>query len=249
MSVDSEYSVFLAGESWTSVTFEVKGANVICDSTYEEAAEYLVAALETAGATVDFQPCHIAVEQFPRTPEELDAYDLVLLSDIGADSLQLTAQVAAGSTDVDRCELLAEYVANGGALGMIGGYMSFAGKGGRARYAQTALADVLPVEIGRTDDRVEAPSGAQPRSTDELPAEMPDVWPHILGYNRLKADPEATVWATVDEEPLVVVGDYGSGSAIAVATDCAPHWAPETFLEWEFLPTLWAALLDRVVNN
>ncbi|WP_416840410.1 glutamine amidotransferase [Haloferax sp. DFSO52] len=246
MSADSTCSVLLAGESWFTISFEVKGKNLIRDSTYEEAADYLIAALETAGADVDFQPCHVAVEAFPRTREELDTYDLVILSDIGADSLQLTAQVAASEPDVDRCALLAEYVADGGALGMIGGYMSFAGKGGQARYAQTALADVLPVEIARVDDRVEAPAGPQPMATDDLPADLPDVWPYILGYNRLEADPDATVWATVDDDPLVVVGDYGDGSAFAFATDCAPHWAPEPFLEWESLPTLWEAILDRV---
>lgn len=244
---ENEYAVLLAGESWFSLTFDVMGRNLLRDCTYGDASDYLVAVLESVGATVDVMPTHVVVDAFPRTRDELDVYDLVLLSDVGADSLQITPQVAAGEPDVDRCALLADYVADGGALGMLGGYLSFAGKGGMARYGQTSLADVLPVEIQRGDDRVETPTGPRPRSTEDLPAAIPDEWPAILGYNRLVADGGATVWATVDDDPLLVVGDHGDGSAFAFATDCAPHWAPQSFLEWESLPTLWAAILDRVV--
>jgi uncharacterized membrane protein len=157
--------------------------------------------------------------------------------------------VAAGETDVDRCAVLAEWVHDGGALGMVGGYMSFAGKGGQARYGKTALADVLPVEIADSDDRVETPTGATPRNEAVPGEELPDEWPHVLGYNRFTADPDADVWATVDSDPFVVVGDHGDGNAFAYATDCAPHWAPEAYLDWDYLPTLWDRLVDRVVEG
>ena len=244
----SDDTILLVGESWVSVSLEIKGRNVIQDSQYDEAAAYLTAALESAGATVDFIPCHNVNDEFPTTSDELAAYDLVILSDVGADTLQITPRVAAGKTDVDRCRLLAEYVHNGGALGMIGGYMSFAGKGGKARYGLTPLADVLPVEIARSDDRIEAPNGPHPRPTSSMPGSPPAEWPAILGYNRLTAKPDAEVWARVREDPLLVVGDHGEGSTFAFATDCAPHWAPEPFLEWDYLPTLWTSILDRVTR-
>ncbi|MGA9402790.1 glutamine amidotransferase [Haladaptatus sp.] len=239
-------NVLLAGESWTTVQFEIKGRNVMHDSEYGESSDEFIETLESVGASVTYQPCHVAAKSFPRTAEELDEYDLVLLSDIGADSLQITDRVAAGDTDADRCAVLAHWVRDGGALGMIGGYMSFAGKGGQARYGMTPLADVLPVEIAAGDDRVETPSGAVPKNEGVPDVDLPDEWPHILGYNRTTAKPEAEVWATVQDDPFLVIGDYGDGSSFAYATDCAPHWAPEGLLSWDGLPTLWERVLDRV---
>lgn len=238
-------TVLLAGESWVTVTYEIKGRNVIRDAAYGEAADHFIDTLESVGASVAFQPCHVAEESFPRTREGLDDYDVVILSDIGADTLQLTERVRDGETDVDRCALLADWVHDGGALGMVGGYMSFGGKGGQARYASTALADVLPVEIRRVDDRVETPAGATPRG-DVPGLDLPAEWPAVLGYNELEAKPDADVWATVNDDPFLVVGDYGDGSAFAYATDCAPHWAPESLLEWEHLPSVWNRVLERV---
>ena len=240
-------NVLLAGESWVTVQLEIKGRNVVQDSTYGEAADRFVETLEAVGASVTFQPCHVAAESFPRTESELDEYDLVILSDVGADTLQITEQVADGDTDVDRCALLADWVRDGGALGMVGGYMSFAGKGGQARYGRTRLAEALPVEIADGDDRVETPDGAVPHNDGVPDADLPAEWPHVLGYNRFTAKPGAEVWATVRDDPFLVVGDHGDGSSFAYATDCAPHWAPEGLLSWEHLPTLWSRVLDRVV--
>ncbi|UPV76825.1 glutamine amidotransferase (plasmid) [Halorussus limi] len=239
-------NVLLAGESWVTVQFEIKGRNVLQDSQYGEAADRFVSTLEEVGASVTYQPCHVAAESFPRTTAELDEYDLVILSDVGADTLQITDRVADGDTDVDRCALLAEWVREGGALGMVGGYMSFAGKGGQARYGRTPVADVLPVEVSAGDDRVETPDGAVPQNEGVPGADLPAEWPHVLGYNRTVAKSDADVWATVRSDPFLAVGDYGDGSSFAYATDCAPHWAPEGLLSWDHLPTLWRRVLDRV---
>lgn len=237
--------VLVAGESWHEVSMIVKAQDVTTSSTYTEAGEYLIASLEAAGADVTYQPCHVAHKEFPRTRAKLDEYDLVVLSDIGAQSLLLTPEVTAGKRDVNRHELLAGYVADGGAVGMVGGYMSFAGENGQAGYARTPLADVLPVDISTHDDRIERPGGVRPRNcgVDELPAE----WPLVLGYNRVSATDASEVLATVGDDPLLVVGEHGEGSSFAFTTDCAEHWAPTEFLEWEHLPDLWSAILSRVV--
>lgn len=242
--VDRFVHVLLAGESWEHISLYVKAQDVSATSRYTEAADYLIAALESAGATVTYQPCHVAFESFPRRPTDFSPYDLVLLSDIGAQSLLLTPDVVDGEPDTNRLTALAEYVRDGGAVGMIGGYLSFAGEQGKAGYGRTVLADVLPVEIAVHDDRVERPAGVVPqnRTIDELPAD----WPPLLGYNRVEAKPDSTVCATVDDDPLLVTGSYGDGSAVAFTSDCAQHWAPKSFLEWEGFPTLWAAILDRV---
>lgn len=125
--------------------------------------------------------------EFPRTREEPAGFDLVILSDVGADTLQVTPEVDAGDRDVDRCTVLAEWVRKGGALGMGGGDMSFAGKGGQARYGNTALADALPVEIADADDRVETPVGATPRNRGVPGNAFPAEWTHVFGYNRVSA--------------------------------------------------------------
>lgn len=241
--------ILLVGESWVTVTFEVKGRNVMRDAEYGEAADRFIATLERAGGNVTYQPCHVAEDAFPRSTEEFDRYDLVILSDVGADTLQITPQVAAGEPDVDRCAVLADWVRDGGALGMIGGYMSFAGKGGQARYGSTPLAEVLPVEISDGDDRVETPTGAIP-TTEGIPdLDIPERWPAILGYNRFAANDNAQVWASVDEDPFLVVGHAGRGSTFAYATDCAPHWASAAFLNWEYLTPLWERIVERVVTG
>ncbi|WP_436925620.1 glutamine amidotransferase [Halosimplex amylolyticum] len=241
--------ILLAGESWQTLTFEIKGQDVLTSAAYDEVADHLIAALEVAGASVEFQPCHVATREFPTTRAELDRYDLVILSDVGADTLQLTETVRNGAADVDRCELLASYVADGGALGMIGGYMSFSGAGGQARYGRTALADVLPVSMEPADDRVERPAGVTPTNEGVPGASLPAEWPAVLGYNRVAADDDADVWATVGDDPLLAVGPHGDGRAFAFTTDCAPHWAPPAFLEWEGLPELWSAILDDVTGR
>lgn len=237
-------NVLLAGESWQEISMVVKAQDVSLSSSYVEAGEHLIAALEHAGADVTYQPAHVAHESFPRTPEAFAEFDLVVLSDIGAQSLLLTPDVKAGRTDADRLQALADYVADGGAVGMVGGYTSFAGEGGQAGYARTPLAEVLPVEIARHDDRVESPAGVHPRNRgiDALPEE----WPAVLGYNRVTAADDADVLATVDDDPLLVVGEHGDGHAFAYTSDCAQHWAPTAFLEWEGFPTLWESILSRV---
>ena len=236
--------VLLAGESWHVVSMAVKAQDVTASSTYTEAGDYLIAALESIGADVTYQPCHVAYRDFPKTKAEFDEYDLVILSDIGSQSLLLTPAVADGTAEPNRLQVLADYVADGGAVGMIGGYMSYAGEQGRAGYAKTPLADALPVEISHYDDRIERPAGVHPQNQDI--EELPEEWPAVLGYNRFAADDDADVLATVDDDPLLVVGDHGEGSAFAFATDCAEHWAPMPFLEWEYLPDMWDAVLERV---
>ncbi|MFC5278082.1 glutamine amidotransferase [Halorubrum rubrum] len=236
--------VLLAGESWHEVTMEVKARDVTTSSTYTEAGEYLIAALEATGADVTYQPSHVAAQEFPSTQSELDKFDVVILSDIGSRSLLLTPAVAAGKPEPNRLQVLAEYVADGGAVGMIGGYMSYAGEQGQAGYDKTPLADVLPVEIAHHDDRIERPAGVHPQNCGI--EGLPEEWPAVLGYNRFTADDEADVLATVDNDPLLVVGNYGEGSAFAFATDCAEHWAPKPFLEWSYLPDMWSAVLTRI---
>ena len=97
----------------------------------------------------------------PATLEALSAYDVILLSDIGANTLLLHPDTwLNGKSTPNRLKLLKQWVEQGGALGMCGGYLSFAGINAAAKYYRTAIEDILPANIHTFDDRVEAPEGA-----------------------------------------------------------------------------------------
>jgi uncharacterized membrane protein len=187
-------------------------------------------------------PNHVAATDFPFTAEELGAWDVVLLSDIGSNTLLVPpATFARFEARPNRLAALRDWVRAGGGLGMIGGYLSFQGIDGKANYARTPLADVLPVELELGDDRVEQPEDPVPRlaGAHAVVEGLADEWPALLGYQRVVPRDRAEVLATISGDPLLVVGEAGSGRALAYTSDIGPHWAPPPFLAWEGYRRLW----------
>lgn len=243
---DAAAKVLLAGESWVKHTIHMKGFDQFHSTEYEEGGAAFIAALAGAGIEVDYVRAHEISGRFPRDRDELAAYDAVILSDIGANSFLLTDETFLRSeVTTNRLHEISEYVREGGGLVMVGGYLSFTGIDGRARYAQSPLAEVLPVEMLDYDDRVEVPQGVTPETAAGHPVlgRVADRWPRLLGYNRLRAKDDATVVATVGRDPLLVVGAHGSGRTVAFASDCAPHWAPPEFVEWREYAELWSSIV------
>jgi uncharacterized membrane protein len=203
----------------------------------------LQAALEAGGWQVEHLPNHLAPAQFPTTMDGLAPYDVVILSDIGSNSLLLSPDTFERSLRApNRLTLLRDWTAAGGGLVMVGGYLTFQGIEGKGKYAGTVIEEALPVTISPYDDRVESPEGVTPTVTTEshpLAAGLPTSWPALLGYNRLTARPEATTVAAAGDDPLVVAWEYGQGRAVAFASDCGPHWAPPDFVAWDGYATLW----------
>src|SRR6202167_5597459 len=120
--------VLMAGESWMTHSLHVKGFDSFTTSTYMEGGSALIAALRSGGVDVTYQPCHVAANGFPDTLEALSAFDVVVLSDIGANTLLLRDSTFVRSElTSNRLELLRSYVEDGGALLMIGGYLTFQG--------------------------------------------------------------------------------------------------------------------------
>jgi len=140
-------------------------------------------------------PSHLAGVQFPNTEEGLAAYDVIILSDIGANTLLLHPDTwIHGRPTPNRLRLLREWVARGGGLIMCGGYYSFAGIYGAARYHRTPIEEVLPVDISPYDDRVEAPEGVVPLpvgTEHPILAGVRGPWPALLGYNEVALKPDA----------------------------------------------------------
>ncbi len=183
-------------------------------------------------------PAHAVPDSFPSTPEGLDPYDVLVLLDIGANSLLLSRSVMEQSLpEPNRFELIAEWVRGGGGLLMVGGYFSFNGIDGRARFGQTPVEDVLPVRCLPGDDRQEAPEGITARvHAADHPAlgGAGEQWPLLLGWNRTEARAHAEVLASVAEDPLVAVHQVESGRSAVFTSDCAPHWATPAFCEeWD----------------
>jgi uncharacterized membrane protein len=247
----SVFSVLLAGESWVSYSIHQKGFNSFSTGVYEEGSEPLERALEKKGVSVTCIRAHSAARDFPQSLAGLQKYDVVALSDIGSDTLLLHPDTFAGSKPTpDRLDLIRQYVEKGGGFIMIGGYLSFQGYGGAAHYRFTPVEEVLPVELYDCDDRVECPSGFTPRvaAEHEITRGLPKAWPPLLGYNKVK--PRGTVLVRTGRgDPLLAVGEYGTGRTAAFTSDCSPHWAPPEFVNWEHYGAFWFRLMSWLAKR
>jgi uncharacterized membrane protein len=168
----------------------------------------------------------------------LGEHALIVLSDYPARNLTEANQAA-----------IADAVERGGrGLLMIGGWGSFGGPNGS--YYGTRIAELLPVEIGAADDRVNTPLGtaliAQRESHPAIASihgQEPCV---VVGYNGVRERAGATVLVEghrvhVDAElqprlvksttPVLSVWQRGAGRVGALAPDVMPHWAGG-ILDW-----------------
>ncbi len=243
--------ILLAGESWTSFTTHVKGFDTFYTSVYEEGVEFIGNAIKEAGYELVYMPNHYAPVKFPYTVEELQEYACVILSDIGSNTLLLPPDTfAKGAVHPNRCQAIKDYVLNGGALLMVGGYISFSGIDGKARYQTTPIQDVLPVECLKVDDREEHPEGIKPYLVEKHPA-LKDIdgnWPALLGYNRTLPKENCPVPVKIGNDPLVAFGHFGKGKSAVFTSDCAPHWGTMEFVDWKGYNTLWKGILDYITK-
>jgi uncharacterized membrane protein len=198
------------------------------DTSLLGAAAYLAGLIHRAGWTLDYVPSHLpaGAEWFDRPRS------LYVLSDYPAARLSPPLQ-----------QRLVEAVGAGAGLLMIGGWESYHGCGGD--WDQTAVAAALPVEISRTDDRVNCDQPALVRCVQDHPAVDGLPWnarpPCIGGFNRFQPKRGAEVlletqrfralrdgqefrFEPVSCDPLLVAGTHGDGRVAALATDVAPHW-------------------------
>lgn len=228
--------VLLVGESWITYHTHIKGFDTFYNSEYSSGEKYIKRAFENGGYDFEFMPNHLAMEEFPYKLSELKKYDLLILSDIGANTLLLpNATFNKSEKRANRCDLIKDYVLDGGALLMVGGYMTFSGIDGKGKWQDTSVQDVLPVKIISTDDRREHPEGIIPKvvKNHEIFDGVSSIWPDVLGYNYTEIKEGANLLATVNGDPFIAIGEYGKGRSAVFTTDCAPHWAPPEFCEWK----------------
>ena len=150
------------------------------DTSLLGAAAYLAGLIHRAGWALDYVPSHL--------PADAELFDqprsLYVLSDYPASRLSLPLQ-----------QRLVQAVDAGAGLLMIGGWESYHGCGGD--WDQTAVAAALPVEISRTDDRVNCDQPALVRYVQDHPAVEGLPWisrpPCIGGFNRFQPKSDAKV--------------------------------------------------------
>ncbi len=243
--------VLLVGESWMSAATHYKGFDQFGSVTYHLGAEPLVAALSGSRFSLTYMPAHEASAAFPFDADGLKAWDVVMLSDIGSNTLLLPQQVwLHGHPVPNRLKLVRDFVRDGGGLVMVGGYFSFQGIDGRARWHRTPVEEALPVTCLPHDDRLEVPEGF---CADILAPAHPamaglnEEWPLLLGANEVALRPGAELLARLPEEagghPLLAVGRHGRGRSAAWTSDIGPHWAPQKFCDWPGYARLWMNLL------
>jgi len=245
--------VLLAGESWVSAANHYKGFDQFNSVTFHLGAEPLVVALKDSPFDLHYMKGHEAPEMFPASLDALQAYDAVILSDIGSNSILLHPDVWLKSqTFPNRLKLLRDWVSKGGSLAMIGGYLSYQGIDGRARWHRTPVEDVLPVTCLAYDDRIEIPEGAiasikQPNHP--IVKGIAGDWPPVLGINEvmLKPGSDATLVASLPgdrgEHPLLVAGNYKNGRTVAWTSDIGPHWLSQAFCASAVYRQLWIQML------
>lgn len=245
--------ILFVGESWHVHTTEAKGYDTFTFDYYEEATEYIRTALMANDYEFVHIPSHLVERDFPQSVEALAQYDIVMFSDVGANTMNLPMNVFIRLNPTpNKLKLLREYVREGGAFAMIGGYLSFMGLQGRGAYKRTPVEEILPVTLLEGDDRMEESDGVAPTAADHahpVLAGVPDTWPKLLGYNLLLPKEGSEVVATVNGDPLIVLGTYGKGRTCAFATDCAPHWAPVDFCTWPGYTRLWGNLANWLIGT
>lgn len=250
--------ILLAGESWISTASHIKGFDQFATATYHTGADTFVALLEQTGLHVDWIKAHDVPKDFPDTEEALSQYDVVILSDIGANAILLHTDTWLRSRATpNRLKLIRSYVRNGGGLLMVGGYYSFQGINGGARFRDTPVEDVLPVTIHAFDDRLEVPEGCRLVQAEAhfITAGIEATSaPVLLGLNEVVARGEAKVLLTtqIDDNrshPLLVVGEAGEGRTAAWTSDIGPHWMPDEFLAWPGTATIFTRLLGWLAKQ
>lgn len=242
----SQKNILLVGESWETFSIHIKGFDTFYTSKYEEGADWLIQALNEYNYNLDFIPNHRAASNFPTEKEELQKYDALILSDIGANTLLLHPDTFEKSIPTpNRLKLIKKYVERGGGFLMVGGYLSFQGIEGKAKYKDTPVEEILPVKLQKYDDRVETPAGIYPELVTKHPIieGIPKKFPMFLGYNRFSAKNDSKVLIKGNEDPFLVIGSSGEGRTAAFASDCAPHWGSPEFTEWEYYNRFWGQLL------
>ncbi len=240
--------VLYAGDQAIIQQTYLKGKNSFTFAEVFDEKNFLLDSLEKyQDIDIEYLPTSYVTKEFPKTIEEISVYDVILLSDVGTDTLLLYPNMFTMPLGPNRLSLIERFVKNGGGFALIGGWMAFGGQMGQGKYHKTVIEDVLNVNISPYDDRVEVPEGLKFNPVrPEHPLIKGIGWeesPFLFsGYNRFEARDKSGVIAEFDGDPMMVVNQYENGRALAFASDIAPHWG-QGFVEWENYGKFWSTCI------
>ena len=241
-------NVLYAGNSAIMAVLGLEGMEVfpLLDQIWD-AGVHLKGALEGAGHTVTRMLSHEALYNLPETAEALAAYDVLILSDIGHDTVLLYPGPRRNAVPMgpNRMKEIVRFVENGGALAYVGGYFTYQGHHGQGRWYGTPVSKILPLEIlSLHDDRIETPEGVRPRilkATHPILEGIPlDPMPMFMGYNKTNPREGAELLARIgdDDDPFLACWQVGKGRVLAITSDVAPHWGSD-FIQWPHYARFW----------
>jgi uncharacterized membrane protein len=147
---------------------------------------------------------------------------------------------------------LREYVRGGGGLMMIGGYYSFQGINGGARYHGTAVEETLPVDCLPYDDRIEVPEGSRAEIVGPKEIDPRRAGRRMAAPSRRERGQAQGPLGCAAARPPAGIGGRPSAARdrqlrqrphLAWTSDIGPHWLPQTFAQWERYPRRWQQAL------
>lgn len=206
------------------------------DTTQDAAAAYLSAVMHFHDITFDYRDSETDFS------DELlqNRYAVFVISDYPASRFSETQMQG----------LVTAVREQGAGLLMIGGWETFTGLGGD--YRETPLADLLPVEMRDSDDRVNSytPCMLQPLQAHPIIDGLPfhEHAAAINGFNKVEVKSGAEMLLAVRRydaryqksdfsfiergvHPLLVVKQQDAGRVACYMGDVAPHWAGG-FVDW-----------------
>ena len=201
-----------------------------------------IAALNEGGYAVTQLSVDECGEHFPLSVAEMGRYGALVLSDVGALSLLLTLSARGGNLGTDRLQMLSDWVATGGGLVMAGGYMSFLGLDGLARYYETPKDDRQPDQSRPNSDGLEAPAGLVPLVLMPHHPVLRDIgtsWPPLLGMNKTEYRNGASAVQIIAEctylerrFPLLATRTFGKGRFLVWFCVFVFYWLSQAFASW-----------------
>lgn len=243
--------VLYIGDSEIVMSRYIIGADVFEQVNYNDNGHFFRDAMATLpDVDVDHIIAHDVPYRFPKTIEELQKYDVIVFSDVGYNSMIFYTGLKPPyeyPLGPDRIRMVSDFVERGGGFLMSGGYLSFAGLNAIARYFNTPIEEILPVNIFTHDDRVEVTGGFIFNAVDRDHPIMSGIpWDDakftLCGYNRVTLKDGAKLLAEYDGDPFITCREYKKGRTATFASDFAPHWAGD-FIDWEFYPQFWGRMM------
>lgn len=236
----------LVGDTSVRLEVELKGNDAEFFVAPAVRQTFLTEAVEKSGKVkVTHMGVETALADFPRTLEDLKQYDVIMFTDVDSDAFQLYPDFMRTKVPLgpNRLKLVEQYVREGGAFIMGGGYASFSGRRGIGNYCNTPIEKLLPVSMFPYDDRAEWPEGFHSKAVDDNhPCVSGLNWDKsdfmFLGYNRTKLKEGARLIAEHEGDPIVAVWEYGKGRTMAFTPDPQPHWCG-TFKDWSGYGDFW----------